>query len=135
MQRYSEESQRVAEAAAILAARLKLEPAPYYTAGLLYRLGEFALLDVIEQHPNPTAPPDDALLDRLTALFGARYGNAVKISWQLPLLMREYIGAIHHLPSDTVRRDLLLMHLAGLQAQPEPDTGKMVRLQRALGFL
>lgn len=134
MQRYSEESQRVAETAAQLAARLKLDPAPYYTAGLLYRLGEFALLDVIEQHPNPASPPDEAMLDRLMDLFSARYGNAVKISWQLPLPMREYIGAIHHLPSDTVRRDLLLMHLAGLQTQPQPDTAKMVRLQRALGF-
>lgn len=134
MQRYSEESQRVAETAAQLAARLKLDPAPYYTAGLLYRLGEFALLDVIEQHPKPATPPDDAMLDRLMDLFSARYGNAVKISWQLPLPMREFIGAIHHLPSDTVRRDLLLMHLAGLQTQPQADTAKMVRLQRALGF-
>lgn len=134
MQRYSEESQRVAETAAQLAARLKLDPAPYYTAGLLYRLGEFALLDVIEQHPNPGTPPDEAMLDRLMNLFSARYGNAVKIRWQLPLPMREYIGAIHHLPSDTVRRDLLLMHLAGLQTQPQADTAKLVRLQRALGF-
>ncbi|HET8904128.1 MAG TPA: response regulator [Saccharospirillum sp.] len=134
MQRYSEESQRVAEAAAKLAARLRLDPAPYYTAGLFYRLGEFALLDVIEQHPNPTSPPDEAMLERLMNLYSARYGNAIKISWQLPLPMREFIGAIHHLPSDTVRRDLLLMHLAGLQAQSQPDAAKVLRLQRALGL-
>lgn len=135
MQRYSEESQRIAEAAAKLAVRLKLDPAPYYTAGLLYRLGEFALLDVIGQHPNPATPPDDTLLDQLMEQFGARYGNAVKISWKLPMPMREFIGAIHHLPADTVRRDLLLMHFAGLLTQPQPDTAKMGRLQRALGFL
>ncbi|MEP4545302.1 MAG: response regulator [Saccharospirillum sp.] len=134
MQRYSEESQRVAEAAAKLAARLKLDPAPYYTAGLLSRLGEFAVLDVIEQHPNPTSEPDDAMLDQLVTQFGSRYGNAVKINWQLPLPMREFIGAIHHLPSDAVRRDLLLMHLAGMQTRPQPEANKMLRLQRALGL-
>lgn len=134
MQRYSEESQRVAEAAAKLAVRLRLDPAPYYTAGLLYRLGEFALLDVIEQHPSPTSPPEAAMLERLMNLYSARYGNAIKINWQLPLPMREFIGAIHHLPSDTVRRDLLLMHLAGLQAQSQPDAAKVLRLQRVLGL-
>lgn len=134
MRRYSEESQRVAEAAAKLAARLKLDPAPYYTAGLLSRLGEFAVLDVIEQHPNPTSEPDDAMLDRLVTQFSSRYGNAVKINWQLPLPMREFIGAIYHLPSDAVRRDLLLMHLAGMQTQPQPDANKTLRLQRALGL-
>lgn len=134
MQHYLEESQRVAEEAAKLAARLRLDAAPYYTAGLLYRLGEFALLDVIEQGAG-AVPPDSAQLDQLLVQFSAHYGNAVKISWQLPLLMREYIGAIHHLPSDAVRRDLLLMHLAGLQAQGVPaDDDKTVRLQRALGL-
>lgn len=134
MQRYSEESQRVAVAAAKLAARLKLDPASYYTAGLLSRLGEFAVLDVIEQHPNPTSEPDEAMLDQLVTQFSARYGNAVKINWQLPLPMREFIGAIHHLPSDAVRRDLLLMHLAGMQTRPQPDANKTLRLQRALGL-
>lgn len=134
MQRYSEESQRVAEAAAKLAARLKLDPAPYYTAGLLFRLGEFAVLDVIEQHPNPGTLPDETTLDHLMQLFSARYGNAIKINWQLPLPMREYIGATHYLPSDTVRRDLLLMHLAGMHAQPQSDAGKTARLKRVLGL-
>lgn len=134
MRRYSTESQRVAEAAAKLANRLKLDPVSYYTAGLLSRLGEFAVLDVIEQHPDPTSLPDDALLDRLLTQFSSRYGNAVKISWQLPLPMREFIGAVHHLPSDAVRRDLLLMHLAGTQNQPQPDAGKILRLHRALGL-
>ncbi|WP_028670865.1 response regulator [Saccharospirillum impatiens] len=134
MKRYAEESQRVAEAAAKLAARLRLDPAPYYTAGLLYRLGEFAVLDVMEQHPNPTSPPDETMLDRCVPLFASQYGNAVKLSWQLPLQMREFIGAAYYLPPDTVRRDLLLMHLAGELALPDARPEKVLRLQRVLGL-
>jgi DNA-binding response OmpR family regulator len=134
MQRYSIESQRAAEVAAKLAARLKLDASPYYTAGLLYRLGEFAVLDVIEQHPSPVSAPAKETLDQLVETFSARYGNAVKINWQLPLQMREFIGAIHHLPGDAVRRDLLLMHLAGLLASGQQDSEKVQRLHRALGL-
>jgi DNA-binding response OmpR family regulator len=135
MHRYGVESQRVAEVAATLAARLKLDAAPYYTAGLLYRLGEFAVLDVIEQHPNPGSAPDEDMLNHLIDRFSARYGNAVKINWQLPLQMREFIGATHYLPGDTVRRDLLLMHLAGLLASGQHDPDKVQRLHRALGLV
>lgn len=133
-QRYAEESQRVAKAAAKLATQLKLDPATYYTAGLLYRLGEFAVLDVIEQHPNPSGMPDEAMLETLVRQFGSRYGNSIKISWQLPLQMRELVGAAYHLSSDVVRRELVLMHLAGLLAQPQSDLEKIQRLYRTLSL-
>jgi len=134
MQRYAEESQHVAEEAAKIAASLKLDPVPYYTAGLLHRLGEFALLDVIEQCPVPDDTLDDAVLEGLLDQFSSRFGNAVKIHWHLPLVMREYIGASYQIPSDTVRQDLMLMNLAGQMAKVQPDPERVQRLKRILGL-
>jgi len=134
MEQYGVESQRIAEEAAKLATELKLDPSPYFTAGLLYRLGELAVLDVIERHPAPGSAPTSETLVQLVEKYGPHYGNAVRVNWKLPLKMREFIGAAHHLPPDTVRRDLLLMHLARLVASGEQVSNKSQRLYRRLGL-
>lgn len=134
IEHYAREGQRVAEEARKIAITLKLDAAPYYTAGLLHRLGEFALLEVIQECPAPDETLNEGLLDELLQQFSSRFGNAVKISWHLPLQMREFIGAVFVAPSDTARRDLLIMHLAGLLAQEQPDHEQLMKFKRILGL-
>ncbi|MFQ3229516.1 response regulator [Reinekea sp.] len=134
IEHYARQGQRVAEEARKIAIKLKLDPAPYYTAGLLHRLGEFALLEIIQECPAPDESLNEGLLDELLQQYSSRFGNAVKISWHLPLQMREFIGAVFVAPLDTARRDLLIMHLAGLLAQEQPDHEQLMKFKRFLGL-
>lgn len=131
---YAEETGRIAEQAATLAQQLNLNIALSYTAGLMARLGEQALLDAIQHYVNAGGNPNTSDIDAALAEQATRYGKRLKIKWHLPLGLRERVDASHNLPSGTVNPELILMRLAVCQVHGDSDEDELGLLRRRLGL-
>ncbi|GGX75873.1 response regulator [Saccharospirillum salsuginis] len=131
---YAEESQAIADTAADLANRLKIPVSLAYTAGLLHRLGEITLLQLIQHYLDQGGHAVDHDIDSALTHHAQAYGNAIKTHWQLPLDLRERVGATHWLATDAVRRELILMSVAASRAKGDTSSATYLRRLRALGL-
>lgn len=131
---YAEETGRIAERAATLAQQLKLNIALSYTAGLMTRLGEQALLDAIQQYLHAGGSATLSDMDLALAKHASRYGNYLKIKWHLPLALRERAGATYKLPDGAVNPELILMRLAASEVRGDATSDELERLRRTLGL-
>lgn len=130
MQHYQTLAEQVASIARAMALSAGMDELSCYTAGLLSRSGELALLrtlqDFIHHQGQLTAEQITALISQWSPSFG----NQLKKQWRLPLPLRELIGAIHLYPGHATQRTLFIMHLAGLKATGQLQGLEMERLLR-----
>lgn len=131
---YADEAAHIAERAATLAQKLKLNVAQSYTAGLMVRLGEQVLLDAIQQYLDAGGNATLQEMDAALTSQAMRYGNQLKIKWHLPLSLRERVGATYKLPENSVNPELILMRVAACLVHRETKGAEFERLIRRLGL-
>lgn len=131
---YHQKALGVARSAQALSLRLKKAPAPFQQAGLLSRLGELAVIKVLDEYSAQGGALEDGAAERLLREWAAPFGNRLKVHWRLPLGQRELIGAVHSLGSDCTREDQLLMRAAALDAEEATGVAEYPRLLRRLGL-
>lgn len=124
----------VAREAQSLAIRLGKEPVRFQQAGLLSRLGEMAVLKVLNQYAVTGGELADGEAEQALDRWSQSYGNRLKVQWRLPLGLRELIGSVHYLPADCTREDRLMMRAAAMIAGGEQDCGECQRLLRRIGL-
>lgn len=133
-QNHHEQALQVAKDAQRLAISLKKPPIPFQKAGLLSRLGELAVLKVLNQFAATGGNLEVEEAERALADWAQSYGNRLKVQWRLPLGLRELIGAVHFLPNDSTREDRLIMRAAALMAAGQQNSEACRRLLRRLGM-
>ncbi|MFH7586535.1 response regulator [Oceanimonas smirnovii] len=127
---YQTHAEQVAAIARVMALSIDLDGASCHAAGLLCRCGELALLRTLQDYLDQGGKLDDSKIEDILKRWGPRYGNRLKIQWQLPIPLRELIGAVHVPPSQATRKALLVMHLAGLRVSSRlhgPDAERLLR--------
>lgn len=127
-------SGHIASTARAMATSLGLDGLSCYTAGLLSRAGEMAVLRTLQDFISLGGQLNDSQVTLQLSQWAPQYGNKIKQQWGLPLPMRELIGAIHMPPTHTTQRILLIMHLAALKVASQLDTPKAQRMLRQSGL-
>ncbi len=125
---------RVAREAQKLAVRLGKAPTLFQQAGLLSRLGELAVLKVLNQFSVEGGSLSSSEVEQCLGQWSQDYGNRLKVQWKLPLNLREMIGAVHFLPKDSTREDRLVMRAAALIAGAQSESEDCQRLLRRIGL-
>jgi DNA-binding response OmpR family regulator len=124
----------IADKASELARAMGLDERPLYLAGLMSRVGEVAVLDVLQRHIQQCGELTEQQVDRYVQAWAQEYGNRLKVSWKLPLAIRELSGATHFLPKGVASRDKLAMRLAAMLVAGQEDTEECQRLRRLAGL-
>ncbi|MGC8120346.1 response regulator [Marinobacter sp. VGCF2001] len=133
-QEINEQIMGVSRAANALAIRLGLPPSVFQQAGLLSRLGELALIKVLDDFVALGGKLEPEDLAPLLKDWAPRFGNRLKVQWHLPLGLRELVGAVHFLPPDSTRDRQLVMRAAALEASELEGKEEHQRLLRRLGL-
>jgi HD-like signal output (HDOD) protein len=120
-QHFWEYSQRTADYAHWLAERLKVDAELCYTAGLLHRLGDLAVLRSLQDWRNAAGALDELSIANALQRHSAGFGGAMRTRWRLPLDLRQLIGAAYLLGSGVYSREALIMNLAAQLAAQTPD--------------
>lgn len=115
------QSQRVAELAHWLAGELEADAERCFTAGLLHRLGDLALLRTLQDWHGSGGELDAAAVDKALGKHAAPYGSALRTRWRLPLELRELIAAAYSLGSGVFSREALVVNLAAEAARLSPE--------------
>nr|WP_132763737.1 HDOD domain-containing protein [Pseudomonas aeruginosa] len=124
-------SQRCADIAWELADALGADVERCYTAGLLHRLGDLALLRTLQDWCDGGGALDEARLDELLGRFGASFGSALRARWRLPLELRRLIAAAYQF-GDVLSREELILSLATQAASlPEDDAEQLAESKAA----
>lgn len=129
--RFQSQAEAVAAEAQKIALAMGKRGPEFQTAGLLSRVGELAVLKVVDQfmQDGGGSVGEDELETALKE-WSQRYGNQLKVQWRLPLELRQMIGAVHALSRENVTQKHLVMRAAGLMAGPgdkHPDCSKIMR--------
>ncbi len=106
----------------------------YYTAGLLSRMGELAVLKVMDLYVREGGTLTEDEVQQGIRDWAQSYGNRLKVQWCLPLELRQLIGAVHYLSRGNVMQDHLIMRAGALLAAGEGDGQECLRLLRQLGL-
>ncbi|KAA1171486.1 response regulator [Marinobacter salinexigens] len=107
----------------------------FQTAGLLSRMGELAVLSVMDRFVREGGGSlSNADIEQALEDWAQPYGNRLKVQWRLPLDLRQLIGAVHHLSRENVTQQHLVMRGAALLAGPERLSTECERLMRQLGL-
>lgn len=125
---------QVSREAQKLAIRLGKSPSLFQQAGLLSRLGEMAVLKVLNQFTADEGSLNSSEVEQYIGQWSQDYGNRLKVHWKLPLSLRDMIGAVHFLPKDSTREDRLVMRAAALIAGGQSDSDDCQRLLRRIGL-
>lgn len=125
---------QVAKQAQGLAIKLKKQPVSMQKAGLLSRVGELAVLKVLNDYIALGGTLEMAEAEQLLREWAQPYGNRIKVQWRLPLRVRELIGAVHFLPTDSTQEDRIIMRAAAMLAAGGQTSEECQRLLRRLGI-
>ena len=131
---FIELAEKVAHNAQIVATRVDIDASEIHVAGLLSRIGELAVLKVMQQAIEQNCSISDDQIESGLRAWAPIFGNRLKVQWHLPIQLRELIGAVHVLPKATTSKSLLVMRTAALMAADGSDTEECLRLQRRLGL-
>ena len=137
-ERHWQLSQDTADYARRLARMLELDHERCYSAGILHRLGDLALLRCLEDWRQGGGALDDAAIGESLHALGAAYGSALRTRWRLPLELRQLIAAIYSLEGGVYSREALVMNLAaqmarlteheGLEALARSKTARLLKM-------
>jgi|SRR5690554_5672853 len=131
---FQEKAVQVGKEAQRIAITLKQPPVMYQKAGLLSRVGELAVLHVLNQFVAQGGEVFDELARQCLEEWAQPYGNRLKVQWRLPLGLRDMIGAVHFLPRDSTKEERLIMRAAALMADGQQGSEECQRLLRRLGL-
>ena len=131
---FQTKAEQVASIARVMAMTVNLSSATCYTAGILSRAGELALLRALQDFLNQGGELNDEEIPAIIEKWSPEYGNHLKVQWGLALPMRELIGAIHSPPTHATQRSLLIMHLAALRVASRLNTPDALRMLRRSGL-
>lgn len=124
-------SQRCADIAWELADALGADVERCYTAGLLHRLGDLALLRTLQDWCDGGGALDEARLDELLGRFGASFGSALRARWRLPLELRRLIAAAYQFGGVLSREELILSLATQAASLPEDDAEQLAESKAA----
>jgi len=116
-EKHQEQALKVGREAQRIAISMKKPPVMFQKAGLLSRVGELAVISVINQYIAKGGQLEEGLADQCLRDWAQPYGNRLKVQWRLSLDLRELIGSVHFLQKDAVRNDRLIMRAAALIAE------------------
>ncbi|WHS63115.1 HDOD domain-containing protein [Pseudomonas sp. G2-4] len=133
IQAHLNDAERLAERVMLLAQQCGLDPAPLESAALLHRMGELCVLYQTQKGENQGNSVTEETLTHAVRDVSAPFVIRLKACWGLPMLLRELIGAINALPHMHVRREQVVMRLAGAMDNGEPEA-VIDRLQRLAGL-
>ncbi|MGQ7273438.1 HDOD domain-containing protein [Marinobacter sp. V034] len=131
---YINKSRALAQCAQDMASRVGVDPSRCYAAGILYCLGELAVLVLAQQHINGGGSVAEAELDQALEQWSGPLGNTLKLEWRLPLDLRELIGAIHSLPHGPENSARVMMRAAMLITEEQADSEECKTLLRRIGL-
>lgn len=135
---YAKQHQTEAEAVGMEAQKIAMalgkKPLEFQTAGLLSRMGELAVLNIMDQFVQQGGELAETDIGNGLRDWAQRYGNRLKVQWRLPLATRQMIGAVHHLSREDVRQSMLVMRAAALLTGGPADNPECSRLLRLLGL-
>src|SRR3989344_1601450 len=137
-ERHWQLSQDTADYARRLARMLELDHERCYSACILHRLGDLALLRCLEDWRQGGGALDDEAIGESLHALGAAYGSALRTRWRLPLELRQLIAAIYSLEGGVYSREALVMNLAaqmarlteheGLEALARSKTARLLKM-------
>ncbi|GGY71848.1 HDOD domain-containing protein [Marinobacter zhanjiangensis] len=130
----SQKSLELAELASTMARKLGLDPAPCFTAGLLHRVGELAVISSAQQFIASDGALDNDDVDLALYQWSGPLGNVLKVAWRLPLPLRDLIGACYLLPRGTSERSKAVMRTAWLLGNDMSRSQECERLLARLGM-
>ncbi len=90
-----------------------------YTAGLLHRLGELAVLQGVQRWCEEGGAIDEAALERALLSYSLEFSAELQRHWRLPLELRELVAAVHSLHG-VLPKPSLILHLAAQAANLAP---------------
>lgn len=131
---YQAQAMSVAEEVQKVARALGKPSPQYYTAGLLSRMGELAVLKVMDLYLREGGTLTEEEVQQGIRDWAQSYGNRLKVQWCLPLELRQLIGAVHYLPRENVMQDHLIMRTGALLAGAGSNATECLRLLRQLGL-
>lgn len=126
--------ENVAREARQLAGDLRRDPSEFHSAGLLSRIGELAVLKVLQQFVDGGGKLMDEQIESALKIWPQAYGNRLKVQWRIPIQLRNLVGAVHMLTRDTTSESALVMRTAALRARGEHSSPECQRLIRRLGL-
>lgn len=132
---YLEKSLELAKTAQSLSLSLKKPSTIYQKSALLSRVGELAVLKVLNEYRKNGGVLAEGEAEQHINEWAAAYGNKIKIHWKLPLELRDMIGAVHVLRRGTVNADLVLMHTAAMISDNREHTLECQALMRRIGLV
>lgn len=134
-QEYHARAEAVAAEAQKIAAAMGKRGLSFQTAGLLSRMGELAVLSVMDRFVREGGGSlSNADIEQSLTDWAQPYGNRLKVQWRLPLDLRQLVGAVHHLSRENVTQDHLVMRGAALLAGPGKSGKECERVMRQLGL-
>jgi HD-like signal output (HDOD) protein/ActR/RegA family two-component response regulator len=117
-----------------LARQCAMDPAPFHSAALLHRMGELCVLYLAQVWQDSGQTFSEAEVMQAIDQFSGPFAISIKAQWQLPMHLRELIGACYSLPSSNVKRENILMRLAACELNSPADTPERARLRRLAGL-
>lgn len=127
-------SEQLAETSMALARQCSLDPAPFHSAALLHRMGELCVLYLAQAWETSGHSLGEEQVVQALGQFSSPFAIAIKARWQLPMALRDLIGACYALPNNSVKRAAVLMRLAACEQDPLADSKDQARLRRLAGL-
>lgn len=118
---HQEQALKVGREAQRIAVTMGKPSVMFQKAGLLSRVGELAVISVINQYIGKGGELADGQAEQCLEEWAQAYGNRLKVQWRLPLDLRELIGSVHFLQKDAVRNDRLIMRAAAMIADGQQE--------------
>ncbi|MBK1695142.1 response regulator [Chromatium weissei] len=103
------------------------------SACMLYRVGELALLQVMQAWIDSGYELDELTCNNTLKTHSSAFGNRIKTQWNIPNTIRGRIGAAYLLPSGTVKIDVIMMRIAHLLLT-DNDQQELPRLLARVGL-
>lgn len=126
--------ERVAKLSVLLARKAKVDEAGCYSAGMLHRIGELAVISVAQRCINRGGLVHESELNQSIETYSVRLAACMNARWRLSVVLKQMIAATHALPDGSVHLRLSVMRLANLLVLGKTDADECQRLLRRLGI-
>lgn len=133
-QAHLDSTERLIERSTSLASQCAMAPAPFHTAALLHRMGELCVLYMAQEWQDSGQSFNEDQVMQALDQFSSPFAISIKAQWQLPMQLRELIGACYSLPANNVKRENILMRLAACELNSAADDPELARLRRLAGL-
>lgn len=133
-QAHLDSTEQLIERSTRLARQCAIDPAPFHSAALLHRMGELSVLYQAQLWEDRGHSLSESQVLQALDQFSAPFAISIKAQWQLPMQLRDLIGACYALPSTNVKRENILMRLAACELKSVAGDPEQARLRRLAGL-